>query len=93
MSLPERLWASGGEKCVYSSVQMIVIVVRDTGRRHRIAPTLQQISGEMPLPAQMLLEWSLLTGVTARMTKKRCGRDGGLLGSPVIFGPIRISAN
>lgn len=79
--------------CLFFSAHDCHCRERHWKRRHRIAPTLQQISGEMPLPAEMFLEWSLLTGVTARMTKKRCGHDGGLLGPPVICGPIRISAN
>lgn len=53
MSLPERLWASAGEKYVYSLVKMIAIVVRDAGRQDGMAQTLQQMSVEMPFQTQM----------------------------------------
>lgn len=94
MSLPERLWASGGEKYVYSLVKMIAFVVRDAGRQDGMAQTLQQMSVEMPLQSQMFLECSLLMGATAGTARGHCHHDRGpLRGSPRISGPILISAS
>lgn len=96
MSFPERLWASGGKKYVYSLVKMIAIVVSVAGRQDGTA----QMSVEMPLQSQMFLECSLLMRAAAGMEKRCCGHGAGwLTGSPLIFGshfsewvPVRYNA-
>ena len=45
MSLPERLWASAGDKNVYCSGKMTAIVARDAGRRPRAAQTSPRVRG------------------------------------------------